>query len=83
MVLAVNNDDDLVKKEVMLGVNIDDITKIGVREVMEKVIHKENVMAIDDLVKARLEVRIGVVVLKRKVCLERSFFLIWIMRLIN
>ena len=79
MVLAVNNDDDLVKKEMILGVNIDDITKIGVREVMEK----DNIMVIDDLVKARLEVTIGVVVLKREVCLERSFFLIWIMRLIN
>ena len=76
MVLAVNNDDDLVKKEVILRVNIDDITKIGVCEVMERVIHKENIMTIDDLVKARLEVTIGVVVLKREVCLMRSFFLI-------
>ena len=69
----------LFKKEAILGVNVDDMTKVGVFEV----IRKENIVAIDDLVKARLEVMFGVAFLKSEVCLEWSFFLIWIMSLMN
>ena len=73
----------LFKKEAILGVNVDDMTKIGVFEATEKVIRKENIVAIDDLVKARSEVMFGVAFLKSEVCLEWIFFLIWIMNLMN
>ena len=59
------------------------MTKVGVFEVTEKVIRNGNIVAIEDLVKARLEVMFGLAFLKSEVCLEWSFFLIWIMSLIS